>query len=64
MFFKSASNEASEFEKSMITLGIISERFGQSTSKTQQEAKKLGQELRIGVGPAAEGLQKSFRNQD
>lgn len=62
VFLKSASNEASEFEKSMITLGIISERFGQSASKTQQEAKKLGQELRIGVGPAAEGLQNLLKS--
>jgi hypothetical protein len=60
-FLKSSSEEAKNFEKAMISLDIIAEKFGVSGQKAQQTAKKLGDELRIGTGPAAAGLQNLLK---
>lgn len=61
-FLKSASKEASEFEKAMITLEIIAGRFGESAADAKKQAQTLGKELRIGVTPAAEGLQNLLKS--
>lgn len=61
-FLKSSSEAAKDFEKSMISLDIIAEKFGVSGSKAQASAKKLGEELRIGTGPAAAGLQNLLKS--
>lgn len=60
-FLSDASQEANNFQKAMTTLDIIAGRFGESGEKAQSSAKKLGAELRIGVGPAAEGLQNLLK---
>lgn len=57
----SSSQEAKEFEKAMISLDIIAERFNQSGEKAQQTAKDLGRELRIGTGAAADSLQNLIK---
>lgn len=57
-----ASEDAMEFEKAMISLDIIAERFGASGKKAQKAAQDLGTELRIGVGPAANGLQNLLKS--
>lgn len=61
-FLGDASQEASNFAKAMTTLDIIAGRFGESGEKAQQTAAQLGKELRIGVGPAAEGLQNLLKS--
>lgn len=61
-FLASASQEATNFTKAMTTLDIIAGRFGESGQKAQEAAKALGSELRIGVGPAAEGLQNLLKS--
>lgn len=61
-FGKKASREAMEFEKAMVTLDIISERFGVSASKAKDTAKKLGDELRIGLASSAESLQNLLKS--
>ena len=62
LFLKSSSDAASDFTKNMITLDIIAERFGQSGHAAQMAAKSLGEELRIGVGPAANGIQNLLKS--
>ena len=57
VFLKGASQEAINLERAMITLEIISGKFGVSADGAKDSAQKLGRELRIGVGAAAEGLQ-------
>lgn len=61
-FMGEASQEATNFTKAMTTLDIIAGRFGESGTKAQEAAKTLGAELRIGVGPAAEGLQNLLKS--
>lgn len=61
-FFGDAINSASEFQKQMISLDIISERFGVSGKDAQKSAEQLGKELKIGVGPAAESLQNLLKS--
>lgn len=61
-FFKDSSQAANEFEKSMITLEIISSKFGVSAKDAQKQAELLGKELRIGVGPAAESIQNLLKS--
>lgn len=61
-FLGDASQEASNFQKAMTTLDIIAGRFGESGEKAQQSAASLGKELRIGTGPAAEGLQNLLKS--
>lgn len=61
-FFKSSSEEANNFARSMTTLEIISGRFGVNAKEAQEAAKNLGKELRIGPGAAAEGLQNLLKS--
>lgn len=61
-FLSSSSKAASDFEKSMITLEILSTRFGVSADEAKDAANRLGKELRIGVGPAAEALQNLLKS--
>lgn len=61
-FLGEASQEANNFQKAMTTLDIIAGRFGESGLEAQNAAKALGSELRIGVGPAAEGLQNLLKS--
>lgn len=61
-WFQGAVDSASDFERQMITLGIISERFGQDVDKVRLSAESLGKELRIGTGPAAESLQNLLKS--
>jgi len=61
LFLKSSVDEANQFNKAMTTLDIIAGRFGVSGQEAQDAAKQLGEELRIGVGPAAESLQNLLK---
>jgi hypothetical protein len=61
-FFSDSVNAAVEFEKSMTTLDIIAPRFGINADQARKAAQQLGKELRIGVGPAAEGLQNLLKS--
>lgn len=61
-FLADASQEANNFTKAMTTLDIIAGRFGESGKKAQTSAQELGSSLRIGVGPAAEGLQNLLKS--
>lgn len=64
-FFQDASEAASDYEKSMKTLEIVSGRFDTvqaSTEEVTKAARELGQELRIGTGPAADSLQNLFKS--
>lgn len=61
-FLNDSSRESKNFEKSMISLSVISETFGQDVELATKRAEELGQELRIGTGPAAETLQKLFKS--
>lgn len=61
-FGKQASQEAMNLEKAMITLEIISGKFGVSATEAQKAAQSLGKELRIGVGSAAESLQNLLKS--
>lgn len=51
-----------ETRKSLITLGIISERFGQDEDKATEAARQLGKELKIGVGASANSLQNLLKS--
>ena len=62
MFLKDSSEQANNLERSLTTLDIISERFGVSGEKAKESAQALGKELRIGVGPAAAGLQNLLKS--
>jgi len=59
--FGDAINAAKEFESAMVTLEIIAPRFGVSADKAKESAQRLGKELKIGVTPAAEGLQNLLK---
>ncbi len=61
-FLKESSTAANEFEKAMITLEIISGKFGVSAEDAKEKAESLGKELRIGVGPAAESIQNLLKS--
>jgi len=61
-FLKESSKEASNFERSMVTLDIIAERFGVSAEEAKKQAELLGKELRIGVGASAESLQNLLKS--
>lgn len=61
-FLKGTAEEAREFNRQMVTLGIISERFGVSAQSAQDAAKNLGKELMIGTGSAAEALQNLLKS--
>lgn len=61
-FGKESIDAATEYQRSMTTLDIISGRFGISADKAKQAATDLGKELRIGVGPAADALQNLFKS--
>lgn len=61
-FGKQASEEAMNLEKAMITLEIISGKFGVSAKDAQESARLLGEELRIGVGASAESLQNLLKS--
>lgn len=60
-FVGSASQSALDYQRNLTTLGIIAERYGVSQDKATLAARELGEELRIGVGPAAESLQRLFK---
>lgn len=62
LFFKDASQQAIELERSLTTLDIIAGRFGVSGDKAKQSAQALGSELRIGVSSAAAGLQNLLKS--
>lgn len=62
MVFGDAINSAANYEKSMISLEVISERFGVSAEEAKAAAVELGKELRIGTAPAAESLQHLLKN--
>lgn len=62
VFLKNSSEEASNFEKAMISLDIIAGRFGQNADDAKEAAKTLGKELRIGTGAAAESLQNLIKS--
>jgi hypothetical protein len=57
-----ASNAAMDYEKSMTTLGIISEQYGMSAEEAKGAAESLAQELNLGVGQTAESLQRLFKS--
>lgn len=61
LFFKSASEEATNLEKNLTTLDIIAGRFGVSGTKAKDAAQELGRELRIGVSASANGLQNLLK---
>lgn len=61
-FFQDSIDAAVEFEKSMTTLDIIAPRFGVNAEDARKQAELLGKELRIGVGPAAEGIQNLLKS--
>lgn len=61
LFMKDASKEAINLERALTTLDIISGRFGVSGEEAKKAAQDLGTELRIGVGPAAEGIQNLLK---
>lgn len=60
-FLQDSVDAAVEFEKSMTTLDIIAPRFGVNAEDARKQAELLGKELRIGVGPAAEGIQNLLK---
>lgn len=61
-FAKSAIDLKSETDKANISLGIMSERFGQNSTKAKALADMLGKDLRIGTGAASEGLQNLIKS--
>ena len=61
-FGKQASQQAMNLEKAMISLEIISGKFGVSAKDAQRAARELGTELRIGVGASAESLQNLLKS--
>lgn len=61
-FFSDASQEAESFAKAMTTLDIIAGRFGESGAKAQKVAQDLSNELNIGVGASAEGIQNLLKS--
>lgn len=61
-FLKSSVQAANEYQKAMITLEIISSKFGVSADDAKASAERLGKELRIGVGPAAESIQNLLKS--
>jgi phage-related protein len=61
-FLGESSQAANDLAKAMTTLDIIAPRFGESGAKAQESAKALGEELRIGTGAAAEGLQNLLKS--
>lgn len=61
-FFNDSSRAASSFERSMVTLDIISGKFGVSGKEAQEAAAELGKELRIGLGASAAGLQNLLKS--
>lgn len=61
-FGKQASQEAMNLEKALISLEIISGKFGVSADSAKESAQRLGRELRIGVGSAAESLQNLLKS--
>lgn len=62
LFFKSASEEAINLERSLTTLDIIAGRFGVSGDRAKQAAQDLSRELRIGVSSSAEALQNLLKS--
>jgi hypothetical protein len=61
-YLTEASGKAEEYEKALLTLGIISERFGVSQDDAKKAAERLGKELKIGVGASANGLQNLLKS--
>lgn len=61
-FMGQASEEANQFQKAMITLEIVSAKFGVSADDAKNSANQLGRELRIGTGAAAESLQNLLKS--
>ena len=61
-WFGDAVSKAEDFQKTMTTLAIVAPRFGVSADEAKQSAMALGEELRIGVGPAAESLQNLLKS--
>lgn len=61
-FGKQASQEAMNLEKAMISLEIISGKFGVSAEQAKKRADELGRSLRIGVGASSESLQNLLKS--
>lgn len=61
-FFEDSVTAANEFQKSMISLEVMAPRFGISMDDAKEAAERLGNELRIGPGAAAEALQNLFKS--
>lgn len=61
-FGKQASQEAMNMEKAMISLEIISGKFGVSADRAKEKANELGKSLRIGVSSSAESLQNLLKS--
>lgn len=61
-FGKKASQEAMNLERAMISLEIISEKFGVSATEATKKADELGRSLRIGVSASANSLQNLLKS--
>jgi hypothetical protein len=61
-FAKSSIDAAADLEKTLTTLSIVAPRFGVSAEEARASAERLGRELRIGTGPAAEALQNLLKS--
>jgi len=61
-FISQASSISTEYDKAMTTLEIIAPKFNVPIDKARETAKRLAKELRIGVAPAAEGLQNLLKS--
>lgn len=62
MYTSGSIDAAANFEKSLISLDIVAGRFGESGEKARSSAERLGKELRIGTGTAAESLQNLLKS--
>ncbi len=61
-WFKDAVSAGADFETTLVALRIQSSKFGEDFMDTTKTAEMLGKELRIGVGPAAQGLLNLFKS--
>jgi F0F1-type ATP synthase assembly protein I len=61
-FAKSSIDAAADLEKTLTTLSIVAPRFGVGIEEAKESAIRLGRELRIGTGPAAEALQNLLKS--
>lgn len=61
-FVGGSISQYQEYERALIGLGIISERFGVSENKARKAAIELGKELRIGPIAAAKSLENLLKS--